>query len=127
MFEYCNRTQRGIMIEYIVLAGTNDSEDDAQCLAKLLSGLNCWVNLIPYNPSSVGEKHGFQPPSHHDLRRFEQCIRKWGCKNHNGAPVSVRTRFSTQGGQDVDSACGQLAAAVALKNLAPEPSAQDAT
>src|SRR5437588_2359242 len=39
-----------LMIEYLTLAGVNDSEDDARELAEWLTGLNAHVNLIPYNP-----------------------------------------------------------------------------
>src|SRR5437762_3765896 len=41
---------RTLMIEYLMLAGVNDSADDAQELATWLTGLNVHVNLIPYNP-----------------------------------------------------------------------------
>merc|ERR1712039_678475 len=86
-------------------------------LAEALESLNCWVNLIPYNPTTIGTSNGFQAPTEEALRAFENHIRECKCKNHVGAPISVRTRFSTQGGQDVASACGQLAAAAALKSL----------
>ena len=39
-----------VMIEYLMLAGVNDSADDARELAEWLTGLNAHVNLIPYNP-----------------------------------------------------------------------------
>ena len=39
-----------VMIEYLMLAGVNDSADDARELAEWLVGLNVHVNLIPYNP-----------------------------------------------------------------------------
>eukprot|EP00928_Gymnodinium_smaydae_P071119 TRINITY_DN54794_c0_g1_i1.p1 TRINITY_DN54794_c0_g1~~TRINITY_DN54794_c0_g1_i1.p1 ORF type:complete len:450 (+),score=38.48 TRINITY_DN54794_c0_g1_i1:116-1465(+) len=120
MSEYCRQTEKGIMIEYIVLSGVNDCESDASELARLLDGLNCWLNLIPYNPTSIGESNGFSQPSNESLRSFEQCIRKCKCKNHLGDPLSIRTRFSTQSGQDADSACGQLAAAAAMKVLASQ-------
>lgn len=115
MREYCEQTNRGIMIEYIVLAGVNDSDTEAEHLAKLLTGLDCWVNLIPYNPTSIGDSNGFKTPSDEVLRQFWQTIRRHNCKNHLGEPISVRTRFSTQGGHGIDSACGQLAAAKVLK------------
>ena len=38
------------MIEYLMLAGVNDSADDARELAAWLTGLDVHVNLIPYNP-----------------------------------------------------------------------------
>lgn len=118
MFDYCQQTNRGIMIEYIVLAGLNDGQDDAESLAKLLRGLNCWINLIPYNLTSIGDENGFVTPSNQELREFEQRIRRCSLTNHVGDPISIRTRFSTQSGQDADSACGQLAAAATLNTMA---------
>lgn len=42
--------QNSVMIEYLMLAGVNDSLDDAHELAAWLHGLDAHVNLIPYNP-----------------------------------------------------------------------------
>ena len=42
--------QNTVMIEYLMLAGVNDSADDARELAAWLAGLDVHVNLIPYNP-----------------------------------------------------------------------------
>ena len=40
---------RRLTFEYVLLAGVNDSDDDARRLVKLLSGIRCKVNLIPFN------------------------------------------------------------------------------
>merc|ERR1712187_341034 len=61
-------------------------------------------------------------PSDEALVQFEQNIRRYSCRDHIGKPISIRTRFSTQSGQDVDSACGQLAAAATMKRLADKDS-----
>lgn len=42
--------QNTVMVEYLMLAGVNDSLDDAHELAEWLRGLSVHVNLIPYNP-----------------------------------------------------------------------------
>ena len=42
--------RRRITFEYVLLAGVNDSLADAAQLAKLLRGIKCKVNIIPYNP-----------------------------------------------------------------------------
>ena len=46
---YYDNTGRRITIEYILLDGLNDTKSCAYELAALLRGLNCYVNLIPYN------------------------------------------------------------------------------
>ena len=47
--EYINKTNRRVTFEYVLLSGVNDSKENAIELSKLLSKLNCYVNLIPYN------------------------------------------------------------------------------
>ena len=47
--KYEKTTNRRITFEYIMLEGINDSLKNAEELAKLIKGLNCYVNLIPYN------------------------------------------------------------------------------
>ena len=47
--KYIAKTNRRITFEYIMLDNVNDSLDCAKELAKLLKGINCYVNLIPYN------------------------------------------------------------------------------
>lgn len=50
--EYINKTNRRVTFEYILLKGINDRYENAIELSKLLKGLNCYVNLIPYNETS---------------------------------------------------------------------------
>src|SRR5581483_1646108 len=47
------RTGRIVTIEYCVLAGVNDSDEQAELLADLVEGFRAHVNLIPYNPIGV--------------------------------------------------------------------------
>ena len=49
---YIDKTHRRVTFEYIMLNGVNDSVENALELAKLLRGMNCYVNLIPYNETS---------------------------------------------------------------------------
>ena len=52
IIKYYEKTNRRITIEYILLKGVNDSLEDARALVEFVSGLNCYVNLIPYNSTS---------------------------------------------------------------------------
>lgn len=93
--EYPLRTWEHLTFEYVLLGGFNDSPDDARRLARLLSGLRCKVNLIPWNPGELP----YHPP---DPQRTEamRCILA-----EKGIPTFVR--YSR--GQDIMAACGQLA------------------
>jgi 23S rRNA (adenine2503-C2)-methyltransferase len=90
---------RKITFEYVLLAGVNDSDADAARLPRLLRGLPCMVNLIPWNPFAGP---AFQRPSEERILRFQEIVRA------SGLPVYIRTPR----GDDIDAACGQLAARV---------------
>ncbi len=92
-----NRKQStSVMIEYLMLAGINDSLDDARELVAWLGGLNVHVNLIPYNPiDDAPELVG----SDREVRlTFAETIRAAGYK--------TTLRYSL--GNDIAAACGQL-------------------
>jgi 23S rRNA (adenine2503-C2)-methyltransferase len=93
--EYLVATGRRLTFEYCLLAGVNDRPDDALQLAKLLKGLNCHVNLIPFNP--VDDIPFKSSPAIH-VRAFQHLL-----ENH-GIAVTARLRR----GADIDAACGQL-------------------
>ena len=95
---YVAKTGRRMTIEYVLLAGENDSPEDAHRLGVLLKSLKCNVNLIPYNPIDCGNDP-FQRPSSAVIRRFTQTLEPYGKK------VTVRV----ERGVDIDAACGQLA------------------
>ena len=84
-----------ITFEYVLLGGINDGDDDARRLVKLLSGLSCKVNLIPYNPLPDSS---FRRPRQQRLQRFQQILLD---KN-----LSVFVRRSR--GAELAAACGQL-------------------
>jgi 23S rRNA (adenine2503-C2)-methyltransferase len=88
---------RKITFEYVLLAGVNDSDEDANRLPRLLAGLPSMVNLIPWNPFSGP---AFSRPSAERIRSFQEILRR-----HN-LPAYIRTPR----GDDIDAACGQLAA-----------------
>lgn len=94
---YVDTTNRRLTIEYILLAGVNDSPNQANALGELLNGLKCNVNLIPYNP--IGASYGYSRPSGNAMHQFKQTLSQYGKK------VTLRVERGT----DIAAACGQLA------------------
>ena len=88
---------RRVTFEYVLLAGVNDSDADADRLPRLLRGIPAKVNLIPWNPFQGPD---FQRPSAERIRTFQERLRL--------ADVAVYIRSPR--GDDIDAACGQLAA-----------------
>jgi 23S rRNA (adenine2503-C2)-methyltransferase len=86
---------RRLTFEYVLLAGVNDREADAMRLVKLVSGIACKVNLIPFNPFPGSP---FRRPSDRDVLAFQAILREAG--------IDVFIRKSR--GRDVLGACGQL-------------------
>ena len=93
--DYVRATGRRITFEYCLLKGVNDGKDDAIRLAALLKGLNCHVNLIPYN--SV-EGSGFKAPEAAQVSAFYTIL--------EASHIQVTQR--EQRGAGIDAACGQL-------------------
>jgi len=86
---------RRLTFEYVLLAGVNDGEADALRLVKLIRGIACKVNLIPFNPFPGS---AFRRPSDLDILAFQSIVREAG--------IDVFIRKSR--GRDVLGACGQL-------------------
>jgi 23S rRNA (adenine2503-C2)-methyltransferase len=84
-----------ITFEYVMLAGVNDSIEDARRLAKLLTGIRSKVNLLPLNEAAGIP---FQRPSDDAVNRFASTLAE------RGVTVSVRKSR----GRDIRAACGQL-------------------
>ena len=95
--KYIKVTNRRITFEYIMLENINDSLENAKELAKLLKGINCYVNLIPYNET---ENIQFKRTKKVQILAFYDILKK------NGIEVTIRKEF----GGKVDAACGQLRA-----------------
>ena len=87
--------RRRIMFEYVMLAGINDSPEDARKLVKVLAGVKAKVNLLPLN-----EAPGipFERPSDERINAFAKILAD------RGLMVSVRKSR----GRDIRAACGQL-------------------
>jgi 23S rRNA (adenine2503-C2)-methyltransferase len=84
-----------ITFEYVLLAGVNDSPDDARRLARLLAGIKAKVNLIPLN-AAAGIP--FERPSDSRVDAFARILA--------GKRITVSVRKSR--GRDIRAACGQL-------------------
>lgn len=95
--EYIATTNRRVTFEYIMLEDINDREEDAKELVKLLKGINCYVNLIPYNET---ENIGFKRTKEWKILKFYDILKS------NKINTTIRKEF----GSSVDAACGQLRA-----------------
>lgn len=93
--EYLDNNSRRVTFEYIMLKDVNDKPSNALELANLLKGLNCYVNLIPYNETSHIE---FKKTSKDNIMKFYDILKQ------NGINVTIRKEF----GSTVSAACGQL-------------------
>jgi 23S rRNA (adenine2503-C2)-methyltransferase len=89
------RKRSRITFEYVLLAGVNDSPQDAARLAKLVAGVKSKVNLIPLN---AAPGIPFERPSDEAIDRFARIV------SEHGVDVSVRKSR----GRDIRAACGQL-------------------
>jgi 23S rRNA (adenine2503-C2)-methyltransferase len=90
------RRRGRITFEYVMLAGENDSPEDARRLVKLLRGLKAKVNLLPLNEAAGID---FTRPTDDVVNRFAKILAEAG--------VTVSVRKSR--GRDIRAACGQLA------------------
>ena len=93
--DYYRETGRRITFEYSLVAGKNDTEEDARLLADKIRGLNCHVNLIPVNPI---KERDFRQSDKKDIELFKNKLEKYGIN------VTIRREM----GRDIDGACGQL-------------------
>ncbi len=100
---YVDKTNLKITIEYVMLKGVNDRNEDVKGLAKLFSRLPLKINIIPFNSLKHMNPEGLsaelEPTSKEDIYNF---VKKLKEKNMQ---VMIR---ETQG-EDIAAACGQLA------------------
>jgi 23S rRNA (adenine2503-C2)-methyltransferase len=89
--------RRVVFFEWVMLAGVNDSPEDARRLAEKLRGIPCRINLLPYN-ESPGLPHRSSPQPAIDA--FKAILHAAG----------YRTLVRNSRGTDISAACGQLAA-----------------
>jgi 23S rRNA (adenine2503-C2)-methyltransferase len=91
--------RRRVTFEYVMIAGINDSADDADHLAEIAAPLGALVNLLPLHP---GGAPGMQPASPRTMKDFAERLESKG--------ITATVRRSR--GLDIDAACGQLRVAV---------------
>jgi 23S rRNA (adenine2503-C2)-methyltransferase len=105
--------RKALMFEYVLLSGVNDSDKDAYDLGNLLGGINCKLNLIPFN-----EAHPlpYKSPSMERVLRFQEIVISFG--------INVRIRKNR--GRDILGACGQLAAKYPARKVAGKNAAAGA-
>ena len=92
---YIKTTGRRVSFEYTLVAGENDTTQDAEKLAALLSGMLCHVNLIPVN---TVEETGLSPSDKTRVQAFQNILLR------HGINTTVRRTL----GADINASCGQL-------------------
>jgi 23S rRNA (adenine2503-C2)-methyltransferase len=95
---YHEKTANTVTIEYVLLKGINDADDDAHRLMELLKGLPCMINLLMFNPFPGAV---FERPEEERVYSFRNVLL------NKGFVAVVRNSR----GQDIQAACGQLRAA----------------
>ena len=89
--------RRPVFFEYTLIAGVNDSREDARRLPGLLRGIPCKVNVIPMNAHPDSE---YAPPTREVCDRFTAELHSAG----------LRVTLRRNRGGDIEAACGQLSA-----------------
>jgi 23S rRNA (adenine2503-C2)-methyltransferase len=101
---FAARTRRRVSLEYVMIDGLNDTDEQADGLIDLARGWRSHVNLIPLNPTP-GSRWSGTPAA--DIERFVRRLRAGG--------LSVTVRDTR--GREIDAACGQLHAQLAGRSL----------
>ena len=97
--DYEKISNRRVTYEYLLLANINDSKENADELVELIKGTMGYVNLIPYNETSLCD---YKRSSGNRVHAFLDYLTKAGVN------ATIRKEF----GSDIDAACGQLKARV---------------
>ena len=96
---YIERTGRRVTFEWALIAGENDTPQQAERLGKLLEGMMAHVNLIPLNPT---QDYAGRPSNPARVDAFQRVL------TDHGITSTVRVRR----GIDIQAGCGQLKADV---------------
>ncbi len=92
---YFEASGRRLTFEYVLLAGINDSADDARQLAARLKGRPALLNVIPYNPVAGLP---YRTPSNRSIESFRRILED----------ANINVKFRQRKGDQIDAACGQL-------------------
>lgn len=92
---YIKETNRRITFEYSLVKGVNDTRVCADELVRLLSGINCHVNLIPVNPI---KENDYKQSDKKAVEAFKKQL-------ENG---KINATIRRELGRDIDGSCGQL-------------------
>ncbi len=94
---YAELSAYPVQIQWTLLAGVNDGDDELEAIARMLHGRRMMLNLIPFN--SV-EGSGYERPSWERAAEMARRLNRQG----------IYTRLRRSAGQDVEGGCGQLRA-----------------
>jgi len=93
--DYPLQPRRRFTIEYVLLAGVNDSDEDARRLARLVAPLKVKINLLPFNPH---DRAKFATPAESRVLAFQRILIDKG----------LTAIWRKRRGDDIQAACGQL-------------------
>lgn len=105
--DYARATGHPVQVQWTLLEGINDGDDELDGIVRLLAGKRAILNMIPYN---AVDGLDFQRPSAERAREIAASLHRRG----------VLTKLRQSAGQDIDGGCGQLRA----RRLPPTPVAQ---
>ena len=107
--DYPLAPRRRITVEYVLLKGINDKVEHSAELGKLLRGLKCKINLIPFNEHEGSE---FKRPDKEAVLAFQERLQS----------INYTAFIRDSRGADILAACGQLRADLPRKFLTISPS-----
>lgn len=95
LLSYLEKTNRRVTLEYLLLDGVNDTQEDLSSLKKFCDGLLCHINILPMNAVSGSP---YQPST-------QSTVDHWITELNRS---HVETTLRTSRGSDIEGACGQL-------------------
>ena len=105
--EYTSKTGRRVSLEFALIAGENDSNDELEALVEFARGMLFHVNLIPINPVA---DTGFERTGDLRVRDFTSAL----------ADAGVEATVRSERGSDIEAACGQLKQVFEAERIANE-------
>ena len=93
--EYYDKKGRRVSIEWTMMDGVNDTQEQAEKLAQIAKRLRAHVNLIALNPTPLSPD---KPSTRRTINKFVEILEGRG----------ITTTVRDTRGQDIDAACGQL-------------------